>query len=58
MYVPANVGGVGSGVGVAGSVDVMWVADVTCVAGNIGVCDGIGVSVCESAPLLHLCSAV
>ena len=52
MYVPADVGGVGSGVGVAGSVDVMWVADVTCVTGNIGVCDGIGVSV------LHLCSAV
>lgn len=52
MYVPADVGGVGSGVGVAGSVDVMWVADVTCVAGNIDVCDGIGVSV------LHLCSAV
>ena len=51
--------GVGSGVvvmwvgdddadGVAGGVDVM------CIAGNIGVGDGIG----ELSPLLHLCSAV
>ena len=52
-------------VGDGDCVDVMWVGDddadgvaggvdVMCVAGDIGVGDGIG----ELSPLLHLCSAV